>query len=91
MNYSKILSNEVSPKGMRILTVSPGFIQIASAERMVERLAESSGISIDEALKGLIAALVEYQWADRRNLRKLQNWWVFWFLQGPVICLELNM
>ena len=44
---------------MRILTVSPGFIQIASAERMVERLAESSGISIDEALKGLMAALGE--------------------------------
>ncbi len=57
INYSKSLSNEVSPKGVRVLTVSPGFIQTSSAERMVERLAQSSGISLDAALKGLMDSL----------------------------------
>lgn len=57
VNYSKSLSNEVSPKGVRVLTVSPGFIQTSSATRMVERLAASSGTTFDEALKGLMNAL----------------------------------
>ncbi len=57
VNYSKSLSNEVSPKGVRVLTVSPGFVQTTSAERMVERLAESAGISIESALQGLMNSL----------------------------------
>jgi NAD(P)-dependent dehydrogenase (short-subunit alcohol dehydrogenase family) len=57
INYSKSLSNELSPKGVRVLTVSPGFIQTTSAERMIQRLAESSGSSYDDALKGLMDAL----------------------------------
>lgn len=57
VNYSKSLSNEVSPKGIRVLAVSPGFIKTTSAERMVERLANSSGTSIDEALQGLMNSL----------------------------------
>ena len=39
-NYSKALSNEVSPKGIRVLTVSPGFIETDAATRMIERMAE---------------------------------------------------
>ncbi|MBT1708891.1 SDR family oxidoreductase [Fulvivirgaceae bacterium PWU5] len=57
VNYSKSLSNEVSPQGVRVLTVSPGFIQTTSATRMVERLAESSGTSFEVALQGLMEAL----------------------------------
>lgn len=38
-NYSKALSNEVSPKGIRVLTVSPGFIETDAATRMIERMA----------------------------------------------------
>lgn len=57
VNYSKSLSNEVSPKGVRVLTVSPGFIQTTAAERMVERLAASSGISFDAALHDLMDSL----------------------------------
>lgn len=57
INYSKGLSNELSPKGVRVLTVSPGFIATSSAERMIKRLAESAGSSYDEALKGLMDAL----------------------------------
>src|ERR1700730_12378095 len=39
-NYSKALSNEVSPKGIRVVTVSPGFIETDAATRMIERMAD---------------------------------------------------
>jgi len=57
INYSKSLSNEVAPKGVRILSVSPGWIKTSSAIRMMERLAESSGISIEEATQGVMDSL----------------------------------
>jgi NAD(P)-dependent dehydrogenase (short-subunit alcohol dehydrogenase family) len=38
--YSKALSNEVSPKGVRVMTISPGFIETDAAQRMIERMAE---------------------------------------------------
>jgi NAD(P)-dependent dehydrogenase (short-subunit alcohol dehydrogenase family) len=39
-NYSKALSNEVSPKGIRVVTVSPGFIETDAAMRMINRMAD---------------------------------------------------
>jgi NAD(P)-dependent dehydrogenase (short-subunit alcohol dehydrogenase family) len=39
-NYSKALSNEVSPKGIRVLTVSPGFIETDAATRMIQRMVD---------------------------------------------------
>jgi NAD(P)-dependent dehydrogenase (short-subunit alcohol dehydrogenase family) len=39
-NYSKALSNEVSPKGIRVVTVSPGFIETDAAARMIQRMAD---------------------------------------------------
>src|SRR6516164_7827092 len=39
-NYSKALSNEVSPKGIRVITISPGFIETDAAARMIERMAD---------------------------------------------------
>jgi NAD(P)-dependent dehydrogenase (short-subunit alcohol dehydrogenase family) len=39
-NYSKALSNEVGPKGIRVLTVSPGFIETDAAMRMIQRMAD---------------------------------------------------
>lgn len=57
INYSKSLSNEVSPKGLRVLTVSPGWIKTSSAVRMVERIAKSSGSTLLEAEKSIMDAL----------------------------------
>jgi len=57
INYSKGLSKEVSPKGIRVLTVSPGWIMTDSSKRMMERISESSAISIDEATKSVMDAL----------------------------------
>lgn len=57
INYSKGLSNEVSPKGVRVLTVSPGWIMTTSATRMMERIAQSSNTTIAEATRGVMNAL----------------------------------
>src|SRR2546427_3303700 len=39
-NYSKALSNEVTPKGIRVNTISPGFIETDAATRMIQRMAD---------------------------------------------------
>jgi NAD(P)-dependent dehydrogenase (short-subunit alcohol dehydrogenase family) len=57
INYSKGLSNEVAAKGVRVLTVSPGWIKTTASVRMMERLAQSSGISLEEATQGVMDAL----------------------------------
>ena len=57
INYSKSLSNEVSPKGVRVLTVSPGWIMTTSATRMMERIAESSNSTVEKSTQGVMDAL----------------------------------
>ncbi|WP_367866135.1 SDR family oxidoreductase [Pedobacter sp. WC2423] len=57
INYSKGLSKEVAPKGIRVLTVSPGWIQTEAAIRMMERLAESTGDTIDNATQQVMNSL----------------------------------
>jgi len=57
INYSKGLSNEVSPKGVRVLTVSPGWIMTNSAIRMMERIAESSDSTVEQATQSVMDAL----------------------------------
>jgi NAD(P)-dependent dehydrogenase (short-subunit alcohol dehydrogenase family) len=57
INYSKGLSKEVSSKGVRVLTVSPGWIMTEASVRMMERIAESSNISLEEAEKSVMNAL----------------------------------
>lgn len=56
-NYSKGLSNEVSQKGVRVLTVSPGFIQTEAAETFIKNMAESAGTNYETALKRLMDSL----------------------------------
>lgn len=57
INYSKSLSNEVSPKGVRVLTVSPGWIMTDSSIKMMERIAESSNSTIEQAKQSVMDAL----------------------------------
>jgi NAD(P)-dependent dehydrogenase (short-subunit alcohol dehydrogenase family) len=39
-NYGKGLSNEVGPKGVRVVSVAPGFIETNAAAALIDRLAE---------------------------------------------------
>lgn len=57
LNYSKSLSNEVAPKGARVLTVSPGWIMTDASARMMERIAESSGGTTEDATLSVMNAL----------------------------------
>lgn len=57
INYSKGLSKEVSPKGVRVLAVSPGWIMTDSATRMMQRIAESSNATIEQATQSVMNAL----------------------------------
>lgn len=56
-NYSKALSNEVGPLGIRVVTVSPGFIETDAAKRMIERMAEKDGSDYLTARGKLISML----------------------------------
>src|SRR3981189_2872345 len=53
-NYSKALSNEVSPKGIRVNTVSPGFIETDAATRMIERMADKDKTTYAQARQKLM-------------------------------------
>ncbi|WP_179032576.1 SDR family oxidoreductase [Paenibacillus kribbensis] len=55
-NYSKSLSKEFSFKGIRINTVSPGFIQTTAADAMMENIAKATG-SVERALQSVMDAL----------------------------------
>lgn len=42
--YSKSLSKEVSPRGVRVLSVAPGWIETEAAVRFAQRLARQQGV-----------------------------------------------
>src|SRR6476659_7302215 len=56
-NYSKGLSNEVSPKGIRVNSVAPGYTETDAAVGMVNEIAERTGISKDAARERIMDAL----------------------------------
>ena len=56
-NYSKGLSKEVSPKGIRVNTVAPGYTETEAAEGMVAEIAERTGIGKDAARQRIMDAL----------------------------------
>jgi len=56
-NYSKSLSNEVTPKGVRVLTVSPGWINTTASEAWLGEIARNSNSTIEDAQQGVMDAL----------------------------------
>ena len=55
--YSKALSKEVSPKGVRVVRVSPGWVETEAATGLVNELAQSSGTDYEGARRALMASL----------------------------------
>jgi NAD(P)-dependent dehydrogenase (short-subunit alcohol dehydrogenase family) len=56
-NYSKGLSNEVAPKGVRVVSVAPDFTETEAATAMIDRLAAASGSDREAARAQLMDAL----------------------------------
>ena len=58
-NYSKGLSKEVSPKGVRVVRVSPGWVETDGAIGLIENIARQQGISTDGAKQVIMDSLGE--------------------------------
>lgn len=56
-NYSKGLSKEVSPKGVRVVRVSPDWVETEGAVGLVNELATKTGVDHEGARKALMASL----------------------------------
>lgn len=57
INYSKSLSNEVTPKGVRVLTVSPGWINTTASKAWLGEIARNANSSVEEAQQSVMNAL----------------------------------
>jgi NAD(P)-dependent dehydrogenase (short-subunit alcohol dehydrogenase family) len=55
--YSKGLSNEVGPKGVRVVSVAPGFTETTAATALIDRLAANAGTDQDTARVQLLQSL----------------------------------
>lgn len=55
--YSKALSRQVSPQGVRVMRVSPGWIETEAAIRLAERLGAEIGAGVDEGKRRIMASL----------------------------------
>ena len=55
--YSKALSKEVSPKGVRVVRVSPGWIETEAAVKLAERLGAEAGADAEAGKRMIMASL----------------------------------
>lgn len=55
--YSKSLSKEVSPKGVRVVRVSPGWIAAPGENGLALRIAEQAGIAYEAAIEVIMDSL----------------------------------
>jgi NAD(P)-dependent dehydrogenase (short-subunit alcohol dehydrogenase family) len=55
--YSKGLANEVAPHGVRVNTVSPGFVQTTGADNLINRISQDAGISHKAGLQKVMDSL----------------------------------
>src|SRR5436189_1098928 len=56
-NYSKGLSKEVAPHGIRVNSVAPGFTETEAAKALIERLAAQAGTDTTAARQSLMNSL----------------------------------
>lgn len=55
--YSKSLSKEVSPQGVRVVRVSPGWIETEASMYLAERLGAAAGAGVEEGKRQIMASL----------------------------------
>lgn len=55
--YSKSLSKEVSPKGVRVVRVSPGWIETEAARHLTQRVAQEAGVDAEGGRELIMRAL----------------------------------
>jgi NAD(P)-dependent dehydrogenase (short-subunit alcohol dehydrogenase family) len=55
--YSKAMSKEVSPKGVRVVRVSPGWIETEASVHLAERLAKQAGTDLEGGKKIIMDGL----------------------------------
>lgn len=55
--YSKALSKELGPQGVRVVAVAPGFVETTAAAAMMERLAAHDGVDVATARRGVMDSL----------------------------------
>jgi NAD(P)-dependent dehydrogenase (short-subunit alcohol dehydrogenase family) len=55
--YSKSISKELGPKGIRVNTVSPGWIMTEASGHFLERLQEANGGTLEDARQSVLVGL----------------------------------
>jgi NAD(P)-dependent dehydrogenase (short-subunit alcohol dehydrogenase family) len=55
--YSKSLSKEVAPQGVRVVRISPGWIETESSVDLARRLASEHGVSVEEGRQMIMQSL----------------------------------
>jgi NAD(P)-dependent dehydrogenase (short-subunit alcohol dehydrogenase family) len=72
--YSKGLAKGVSPKGVRVTMISPGFIETSGAQGMIADIARGSGISEDAVRQRIVEMLGAFPSAVQADPRKWRSW-----------------
>lgn len=55
--YSKSLSKQISPKGVRVVRVSPGWIETESSVELAKRLATEHGVDVEAGKRMIMDSL----------------------------------
>ncbi len=56
-NYSKALSKELGPKGVRVTSVAPGWILTEASDALISRISKANGIDTEAAKQSIMDAL----------------------------------
>lgn len=76
--YSKSLSKEVAPKGVRVVRVAPGWIETEASTRLVERVAADAGTDLDGGRRIIMDSLGGIPWGAPHGHQRSRASSPFW-------------